>query len=60
LHRHARVTFAPARRRGSSACGSYAYADTAAGIAVALTKNRLTADFSAAERIAGIVTKALA
>jgi CubicO group peptidase (beta-lactamase class C family) len=40
--------------------GSYAYADTAAGIAVALTKNRLTADFSAAERIAGIATKALA
>lgn len=40
--------------------GSYAYADTAAGIAVALTKNRLTADFSAAERITGIVTKALA
>ena len=40
--------------------GSYAYADTATGVAFALTKNRLTADFSAAERIAGIVTQAVA
>jgi CubicO group peptidase (beta-lactamase class C family) len=40
--------------------GSYAYADTATGVAFALTKNRLTADFSAAERISGIVTKAVA
>jgi CubicO group peptidase (beta-lactamase class C family) len=40
--------------------GSYAYADTATGVAFALTKNRLTADFSAAERIAGIVTEAVA
>jgi CubicO group peptidase (beta-lactamase class C family) len=39
--------------------GSFAYADTATGVAFALTKNRLTADFSAAERIAGIVTKAV-
>jgi CubicO group peptidase (beta-lactamase class C family) len=40
--------------------GSYACADTATGVAWALTKNRLTADFSAAERISGIVTKAVA
>jgi CubicO group peptidase (beta-lactamase class C family) len=40
--------------------GSYAYADTATGVAFALTKNRLTADFSAAERISGIVTEAVA
>jgi len=40
--------------------GSHAYADTAAGIAFALTKNRLTSDFGAAEQIAGIVTKAVA
>ncbi len=40
--------------------GSYAYADTATGTAFALTKNRLTPDFSAAERVAGIVTGAFA
>ncbi len=40
--------------------GSYAYADTATGVAFALTKNRLTTDFGAAERVAGIVTKAVA
>jgi CubicO group peptidase (beta-lactamase class C family) len=40
--------------------GSYAYADTATGIAFALTKNRLTADFSAAEHVAGIVMEAVA
>jgi CubicO group peptidase (beta-lactamase class C family) len=40
--------------------GSYAYADTATGIAFALTKNRLTADFSAAEQVAGIVMEAVA
>ena len=40
--------------------GSYAYADTATGTAFALTKNRLTADFGAAEQVAGIVTKAVA
>lgn len=40
--------------------GSYAYADTATGVAFALTKNRLTADFSAAEQLSGIVTKAVA
>jgi CubicO group peptidase (beta-lactamase class C family) len=39
--------------------GSWAYADTATGIAFALTKNRLTADFSAAQRISGIVTEAV-
>jgi CubicO group peptidase (beta-lactamase class C family) len=37
--------------------GSFAYADTATGIAFALTKNRLTADFSAAQRISDIVTE---
>ena len=40
--------------------GSYAYADTETGIAFALTKNRLTADFGAAGQVAGIVTKAVA
>ncbi len=40
--------------------GSYAYADTATGVAFALTKNRLTADFGAAEQVAGIVTRAVA
>ena len=40
--------------------GSYAYADPATGIAFALTKNRLTADFSAAEQVAGIVMKTAA
>jgi CubicO group peptidase (beta-lactamase class C family) len=37
--------------------GSFAYADTATGVAFALTKNRLTADFSAAQRISDIVTE---
>jgi CubicO group peptidase (beta-lactamase class C family) len=40
--------------------GSYAYADTATGVAFALTKNRLTPDFGAAEQVAGIVTRAVA
>jgi CubicO group peptidase (beta-lactamase class C family) len=40
--------------------GSYAYADTATGIAFALTKNRLTADFDTATRVAGIVARATA
>jgi CubicO group peptidase (beta-lactamase class C family) len=40
--------------------GSHGYADTATGIALVLTKNRLTADFSAAEQVTGIVTKAVA
>ena len=39
--------------------GSFAYADTATGLAFALTKNRLTADFSAAQRISGIVTRSV-
>ena len=38
--------------------GSYACADTATGTTFALTKNRLTPDFGAAEQLAGIVTKA--
>jgi CubicO group peptidase (beta-lactamase class C family) len=40
--------------------GSHAYADTTSGIAFALTKNRLTPSFETAERVAGIVTKAVA
>ncbi|MGH9271847.1 MAG: serine hydrolase domain-containing protein, partial [Ilumatobacteraceae bacterium] len=40
--------------------GSFAYADTATGVAFALTKNRLTPDFAAAEQVAGIVTRAVA
>ncbi len=39
--------------------GSNAFADTATGIAFALTKNRLTADFSAVEQVAGIVMEAV-
>ncbi len=38
--------------------GSYAYADTATKVAFALTKNRLTPDLNAAERIVPIVTEA--
>jgi hypothetical protein len=38
--------------------GSFACADTATGVAWALTKNRLTPDFSAAEQISGIVATA--
>jgi len=37
--------------------GSFAYADTATGVAFALTKNRLTADFGAVEQVAGIVNE---
>jgi hypothetical protein len=40
--------------------GSYACADTATGTAFALTKNRLTPGFEAAERVAGIVAQAVA
>jgi CubicO group peptidase (beta-lactamase class C family) len=40
--------------------GSHAYADTATGTTFALTKNRLTPDFGSAERVAGIVAKAVA
>ncbi len=39
--------------------GSLAYADTATGVAFALTKNRLTSDFGAVERVDEIVTKAV-
>lgn len=39
--------------------GSFAYADTATGIAFALTKNRLAPDFGTAERVAGIVADAV-
>jgi CubicO group peptidase (beta-lactamase class C family) len=39
--------------------GSFACADTATGVTWALTKNRLTAGFEAAEQISEIVTKAV-
>ena len=39
--------------------GSFACVDTATGVAWALTKNRLTADFGAAEQISEIVTEAV-
>jgi len=40
--------------------GSYAYADTETGISFALVKNRLTPDFGAAEKVVGIVARAVA
>jgi CubicO group peptidase (beta-lactamase class C family) len=40
--------------------GSFACADTATGVAWAVTKNRLTPGFEAAEQVAGIVAKAAA
>ena len=40
--------------------GSNAYADTATGVAFALTKNRLTPDFGAAEQLSEIVARAVA
>jgi len=40
--------------------GSHAYADKETGTTFALTKNLLTADFSTAEQVGGIVTKAIA
>jgi len=40
--------------------GSFAYADTATGVAFALTKNRLTPDFGVAQQIDEIVTNAVA
>jgi CubicO group peptidase (beta-lactamase class C family) len=39
--------------------GSFACGDTATGVAFAITKNRLTADFSAAAQLYEIVSKAL-
>jgi CubicO group peptidase (beta-lactamase class C family) len=39
--------------------GSWACADTATGTAFAVTKNRLTPDFSTAEQVTGIVAKAV-
>ena len=44
----------------SGAGGSYGYADPESGVALALTKNRLTADSSAAEQVSAIVTAAVA
>ena len=40
--------------------GSHAYADGATGTTFALTKNRLTPSFDTAEKVAGIVTRAVA
>ena len=39
--------------------GSFAYGDSKTGVAFALTKNRLTQDFSAAERVIQLVTSSL-
>jgi CubicO group peptidase (beta-lactamase class C family) len=39
--------------------GSYAYADTATGVAFALTKNRLSPDFGVAECVSGVVMGAV-
>jgi CubicO group peptidase (beta-lactamase class C family) len=39
--------------------GSFAFGDSASGVACAVTKNRLTADFSAATEIINIVTESL-
>ena len=44
----------------AGAGGSYAYADTATGVAFALTKNRLTFDLNAVEQVVSIVTEAFA
>jgi CubicO group peptidase (beta-lactamase class C family) len=43
----------------AGAGGSYAYADTATGVAFALTKNRLTFDLNAIERLTAIVTEGI-
>jgi CubicO group peptidase (beta-lactamase class C family) len=40
--------------------GSHAYADTVSGVTFALTKNRLAPTFDSAERVGGLVTKAVA
>jgi len=39
--------------------GSFACADTASGVAFAVTKNRLTSDFSTANRLSQLVTDVL-
>jgi CubicO group peptidase (beta-lactamase class C family) len=48
----------PATFGMGGAGGSFAYADTATGIAFALTKNRLTADFSTVSQISEITVSA--
>ena len=67
MHVGAGICYQPPRRgparardglRDGGVGGNYAFADPATGIAFALTKNRLTADFSAAEAVAGIVIQA--
>src|SRR5437016_7651887 len=40
--------------------GSFAFGDTATGLAFALTKNRLTSDFNASSRVIHVVTDAIA
>jgi CubicO group peptidase (beta-lactamase class C family) len=42
----------------AGAGGSFAYGDTATGVAFALTKNRLSMDFTTVSQINGIVTRA--
>jgi DNA alkylation repair enzyme len=49
-----------AHLRGGGVGGSHAYADTRTGTTFALTKNWLTPNFDTAEKVAGIVTKAVA
>jgi CubicO group peptidase (beta-lactamase class C family) len=39
--------------------GSFAYGDTATGVAFGLTKNRLSSDFNTATQISQIVTKSV-
>jgi CubicO group peptidase (beta-lactamase class C family) len=39
--------------------GTWAYADTATGTAAAVLKNRLSFDFTVAEQLVGIITKAV-
>ncbi|MGI5285634.1 serine hydrolase domain-containing protein [Nonomuraea polychroma] len=53
---HATAEENPTRFGMAGAGGSTAWADTATGVVFALTKNRLTNDFAAAELIGGIVT----
>jgi CubicO group peptidase (beta-lactamase class C family) len=50
----------PATFGVGGAGGSFAYGDTATGVAFGLTKNMLTADFNTATQISQIVTRAIA
>jgi CubicO group peptidase (beta-lactamase class C family) len=50
----------PATFGVGGAGGTFAYGDTATGVAFGLTKNMLTADFNTATQISQIVTRAIA